>query len=398
VALILVVCFMAIAAVMAYALLAGSLTQVEMVSRAPLGSQADAMAQSGVDLAAYYILNPLNAPTLSPANTSGSNAVPIFWPGGSGVTYTDLTGTGSSTVSVASDSTNGSLWTISSTGTYTSNGSTDTKTISATLASTNEFQVKQALASNSNLSIGNSTGLMTITNSTGPAIVTSGSLSVGSKGTVTGSAMANSFTKFSGTRLATLSSNPVPTYSQLTSYQSGGTYGSPPTNFIAYTLSLILSLLLPPQAGNPNIQYYNGNATISQSMTVSGTVIVNGNLTIGDSLLPLASTVSITPSASGFPALIVKGTVSFVGTNSTLNVSGLTFMGGGLGSGPSSSGVTINGGLLIDQNGISSSFAGTLNVTYNSANVNMNVANCPVFTSATQYYSPASVNLSTWTQ
>ena len=383
VAMMLVISFTAIAAVMAYALLAGSLAQEQIAYSQPAAAEADALAESGANLALYYLQNPSHAPTLNPA----SGSVPMYWPGANNISFTNMPGTTSVTVTPTNSS--GTQWSISSTGTWSfGNSTTVAKTVTSTTTSTNEFVVKQAIASNTAINIG-SHGTVTITNAGGPAIVSNAGLTVGSSATVTGAATASSYSGFTGTKLAGVTSNPVPSFAQVYNYGSGYTYNG--TNFIASLLNLLLSLLLPGGSNPANVTYYNGNVTLSSATSITGTLYVAGNLTI-------ASNVSITPAISGFPALVVSGTTNLTGSP-TLTVNGLAYFGTGLTNTTSTSAkIVINGGMLIDQGGIPASYKGGLNVTYNANNVNMNPSgsSVPAFTSATQFYSPVALKMSTW--
>jgi len=382
--MMMVVFFMAIAAVMAYALLASSISQEQIAYSQQASAQAEALAESGLELGLYYIQYPLQAPTL----TAASGNVPAYWPGASNITFPQMSG--SATVTISPANTSGTQWNVSSTGTWNyGNGTSVSNSITSTANSTNTFVVRQAIASNTALNLGTNTAT-TVINSGGPAIITNSGLTVGSHASVTGGAAASSYTGFTGTKLASASSNIVPSFAQVYNYGNGYTYNG--TNFLASLINFLLSLLLPGTGNPAGVIYNNGNLTVTSNMTISGMLYVTGNLTVN-------ANVTITPALAGFPALVVGGSTSIVGNSHTLTVNGVAYMGGGLKSTATvTNKVVINGGLLIDQGGIDTTYKGILNVTYNANNVNLNPSGAavPAFTSAIQFFSPTMMKLSTW--
>src|SRR5438045_3403998 len=75
-ALMLVVILISIATVMGYALLATSSMQAQISNTTVMAASADSLAESGVNLAMYYLQNPLTAP-LTPGQS--------FWHGDTGI-------------------------------------------------------------------------------------------------------------------------------------------------------------------------------------------------------------------------------------------------------------------------------------------------------------------------
>ncbi|HTW93727.1 MAG TPA: hypothetical protein VMD30_02965, partial [Tepidisphaeraceae bacterium] len=71
IALILVIVVMAIAAVMAYAMLSAGALQEQVSANSIAQANADALAESGVSLAMYYLTHTSTAPVTPPYTESG---------------------------------------------------------------------------------------------------------------------------------------------------------------------------------------------------------------------------------------------------------------------------------------------------------------------------------------
>lgn len=399
-AMMMVIFFTTIAAVMVYAILESSVSQANIASNQAPAASADAMAESGVELASYYLEYPLQAPSL----TAAVNAVPVYWTGANNIKFSGMNG--SVNVAISADGTSGTLWNVTSTGTYTyPNGTTLSKTISAVMNGAEVFQVKQALASNTALHIGSST-TATITNASGPALVSDAAITIGSHGSVSGSVSSPSVGGgYTGSTLVAMPSNPVPPYADLYPYKNGY-YKTVGGNNILYAVDTLVSgvisniLSLLGIGTNPgNINYYNGNMSISSGLlglptSETGTFICSGNLTITGS-----GVLTITTAMQGIPAIVCGGTIT-VDSSASLTVNGLVYAGDGL-AGSSQGPLTINGGLLIDQGGIPSAYNGKLTVTYNASNVSFNPSgySVPPFAQTyTQFMTPQAVKLTSWTQ
>jgi hypothetical protein len=99
-------------------------------------------------------------------------------------------------------------------------------------------------------------------------------------------------------------------------------------------------------------------------------LIVTGSLTN-------ASSISITPVAvqlsTSYPALVVNQKITMSGHGSLLNATGVVYVGTGItGSGTNNTtGITVNGALLVTSGGINSLYTGQLSVTYNAAYTNI---------------------------
>jgi hypothetical protein len=373
VALVLVLAIMALVTVMVYSMLAGSVVQEESATGLAGAAQADALSESGIELAMYYLQYPQHAPTLLP--TSG--LIPSYWPGGTNITFAGVPG--SCTVSVSPQGTSGLLWTLVSTGTYPSGMGNLTKTHSATAQVTAIYETPQAITSNSGLTLSANTTI----SGTPTAIVANGAVSINSSAHVTGSISATSVTgPYSGGSLEPAPVNlTVPGFTLLNSlltYVLNGHAGT--------AQSLLLGILNTLLGNNPGgiLKSTGGNVTVSGPFPINGTIYVtNGNLTISGS-------VTVNPVA-GMPAIVCSGNINLA-SGASLSANGVVYAGTGINTGPSNSTMSVNGALLLGANGISSNFNGTLHVTYNAA-----LANLPSLTGNAAYMTPQSVKLISWT-
>ena len=384
--MMMVLLFTAMAAVMAYALLSSSISQTEIASSEVPAAEAGVAAESGAELAAYYLNNPLNAPVITPQTGS----IPMYWSGANGVTFSGLKNC-SANISLSPSGTSGQNWTITSTGYYDyGNGTTLSKTITSTLTTTNGFVVRQALASNSALYLSYTGASTTISNPGGPALVTESSLTPGGELSVSGGVTASGY---AGNTLAPLSIDPVPPSSSIYDYGSASGYTY---NGVTYSVWSLVEWLLGILLGGSNpanvLSVTTSPYTLSSATPISGTIYVTGNLTI-------SGNVSITPAKAGFPALVVMGTTT-IAANSTLTVNGLVYLGKGLVTGSSTSKVVVNGAMLIDQNGIEKTYTGQLDITYNPQYLNFDPSGVtvPQFTNDADYLSPITMQTSTWNQ
>jgi Tfp pilus assembly protein PilX/cytoskeletal protein CcmA (bactofilin family) len=365
IALVLVVMVMALAAILGYAMLSASATQATAGGNAVAAATARAQAESGIHLAMYYLLNPGNAPS-SP---------PCTW---SNVTFATVapasTIPGSVTIQVGAPS-NGCYQVIStgSSGT-TSGGGAVTRTITAEISVGGSYQVNEAAAFNSTVTLGSQFSF-TSTNPEIPALAVPSTATITNDGNISGNISAASApggygTQTNGTLIPASTIAPAPAssvdlynYAQAYVYQ-GNTYT--PT-LIGATVSSTTSY--GPTATNPlGIYYTSGGLTVTQQLNVNGTLVVNGTLTDASKIYitPVASTLS-----TNMPALVVMQKLSISGLARVMNATGVVYVGtsiANIGS-TTTSNITINGALL-DAGGFSG-YSGILAVNYNSAYTNI---------------------------
>ena len=384
VALVLVISAVALAAVLGFALLSGGMLQTRTSGNASKVAQADYLAESGVNLALYYLENPDKAPSL---NGSG------YWGGG---TYT----IGSSspalsvTVSVQRDASETTEYEISSTGTVGSSGETQmTRTMTCRASVTMGFRMKYAAGSVGSLNVNAGTTLDGDVIAQASVVLRTGSV-------VTGKVYAPGMTVPLG--YSNPPSNPpvpddtiaapnVNDVSRYSTYTYNGVASAGET--ISSSVTSLPSASAPMTAGstNPgNVWISDGNLTLGNNVVLNGTLVVKGNLTIN------GSGIVITPKA-GMPAVIVVGsvTVNHPSKNATFN--GVTYIGGQLKHGgvllvPADASVlNINGGLLLGAS--STPIATTYNV---KTNIKMDSSVAKVPDLSTTGRSALSVSVERW--
>jgi Tfp pilus assembly protein PilX len=387
-ALVLVVCVMALAAVLSYALLATASIQAAASNNAMAGAIAQAQAEAGVKLAMYYLLNPQYAPSQSVVNSVA------FWPGATDVTFS-TTGSpstqmpGSVTINVTAPTNQlTNIYTVVSTGSITGMGEVPiTRTITAQVELT--YQVQQAMALNQSLV---SLGLGVTVNGSPTAISASGTLSLLSGANISGSVSAASLSQslgsiLNGSILSAPTSNPAPPTSAVNHYSTylyqGNTYSA-----VALGSSTLNSGNIPvyDAVHNPlNVFYYNGNVTVAGPVTFTGTLVaVNGNVIVQGS----GSTMT---AGATMPALVIDKSLEVKSTNATITVNGAVYAatgvatGGGINTGDK---VTINGGLMVNSGAVTPPVGATITVNYNST-----YAAAPALSS-----SPNAVQLVSWSE
>jgi len=391
-ALVLVVCVMAVAAVLSYALLSTASIQATASNNGVAAAVAQAQAEAGVRLAMYYLLNPQYAPTLKVSNSVS------YWPGSNNTSITfSTTATpsaqmpGSVIVSVTPPiNQQTDTYTVVSTGSSTGagiGGGVITRTITAQVELT--YQIQQALALNqATLSLGSGVNVSGSPN----AIRAAGNLTLLSGSNVSGAVTAASVTQKSGSVLngtiySASGGSPAPSTSAVNHYATylyqGNTYSA-----AALSSGTLTSGTLPAYnaASNPlNVFYYNGNITVTGAINFSGTLVaVNGNFIVQSA----GSTITAYPT---MPALVIDKSLEVKNADESLTVNGAVYAATGLaGVGASNAGcnLTINGGLMVNSNNVTPPSGTTLNVTYSST-----YASSPALSS-----SPNAVQLVAWSE
>jgi hypothetical protein len=183
------------------------------------------MAESGVELAMFYLQYPAYAPAIVPATAT----IPAYWSGASNITFSGCSG--SVTVTVAPSGTTGMQWAITSVGSSSvTGGGTITKTITATAQVNGTYQIAEAIGANSGFT------LNALSNITGNILAT-------------GTVVVNGLGRLLGTILGTSGSGqppPVsppipPTYNNLRTYltytYSGHSYSAAAYNAAHNTIT-----------------------------------------------------------------------------------------------------------------------------------------------------------------
>lgn len=150
----------------------------------------------------------------------------------------------------------------------------------------------------------------------------------------------------------------------------GEATGGDGDGLLGWSLSGAVGLVTSePSAANPaGVIYKQGTGELQDNVTINGTLVVEGNLLIK------GANITITPEP-GFPALIVTGNLEIYHTGKSLTTNGLTYIGGqlrsnnnGLSSIPPelASTFTVNGQLLIGTTGVSPAPSPPIMTGYNA--------------------------------
>ncbi len=347
----LAVIMVGLATVMGYALLASTAMQAQITDTSLNAAHADCLAESGVNLAMYYLQNPNNAPL-----TAGQT----YWQGQNDVAFgSSVSGTCDITVAQLSPTTYR----------ITSNGkpmSTDTNAITRAIRTEVQLgydpSVDYAVGANADLTL--------------PASVTvkgdmrvKGLLRLLAGAAVEGLLHADSLVGalLSGSIFNTNSASaPAPVPVSIPNFK---TYAYGGNTYAAVALAGDLqNITLGPTATNPAGVYYwaGGNKKLAGNVTINGTLIhASGNLQISG-----ANNV-VTP-AVGFPAFVSEGQIVMAGPNRDVTFNGMVYVKIGIsrsGGTQSGSKLIINGGLLFCGTNptIDTAYNGTIKVTYDSS-------------------------------
>lgn len=323
-ALLLVLTVLAVTAILGMGLLAGNSLQAQAAKSSTQNGLADGLAESGVNLALYYLQNPAKAPSL---NSDG------YWPGSTNISLGSAVN-GKIDVAVVRDTTNTSLYNITSTGKY---GSGTTYPITRTMTAQLQMATQiPAMGIGGSLTLQSNVYVKGNVQSNGTVLVyghvdgtVSGSLVWAATGTVWDT--------------ITLGTNQLPTFPTLTTVNTYSTYKYNGVTYAAQSLPSG-SVVNPDPVHNPAGVFYCGNKTLN-GVTINGTLVVTGTLTVNGPLTINAQ--------SGFPALIVKGTTKIKtanGGDAALVANGITWLGGALqasNSSRKSGSAQFNGSLIM---------------------------------------------------
>lgn len=381
IALVLVIAVVAMASIMGMAILSASSLQAQVKGTTVRGTDAQYLAESGVNVALHYLMRPEGAPLL---NSDG------YYPGQSNLSLGSEVN-GSVSITVAKVSGLSDTYDVIATGSAGPNPDSRTTrelTVRAYVPST--FVIDKAASFGGNFTVVSG---MTV----------NGDLRADGTVTVTGTVNGNISATGSN---ATWSTNPtyptcaVPAVSQISLYTtlSAGapfyTYKDSNGNTQIGTpqvLGASVTGTLTPAVNNPMNVWYTDNDLTLGDCTINGTIFARGagrKVTIAGN--------AIVSAHSGMPAFLVNSNVLWPGTSAakSLTVDGLLWTAGSF---VASSGTatncttTVNGALMMSSSTprIHSSYSGVLNVTYNASKVTL-----PDFCSANK--TPQSVTILKW--
>jgi Tfp pilus assembly protein PilX len=360
IALVLVVLVMALAGVMAYAMLSAAAVQATSSANAVAAATARAQAESGIHLAMYYLLNPANAPaSFSPPCTMPS------------VTFatTQPANTIPGNVSITVGSPTNNCYSVAATGSSGGNGAV-TRTITAQICLGSEYFIQQAGAFNNGVTIG-ANATFTSTDPNVPALASNGTVTNNGhvNGNIDAAQVNGNGTQSNGT-VNSAPPAPAPYAGTVTDYTQAYVYQGKQCYPVVVGPTISTPASYGPTSSNPlGIYYSTGNLTVSNSLTINGTLIVPGSLVNSNSI-------TITPVAlqlsANYPALVVNSKLTMSGHTSSLNATGVVYVGTQIaGSGTNAStDIAINGALLVAGTGFSN-YSGQVSVTYNAAYTNI---------------------------
>ncbi|CAN5695535.1 hypothetical protein BH09PLA1_BH09PLA1_30720 [soil metagenome] len=323
-ALMLVLSAIALATILGASILATSSTQTQVNANILSAARAEYLAESGVQLAIYYLQNPQYAPVL---NNTGN------YPGQSGISFgADVPGTVDVTVTTAGELT----YDINATAHAGANPAAQaTRSIKARVLVNVKFIQRHAASFLGDFTV--PVG-MTIAGD----VRCDGMLREDSAGSITGTAYAN------GSNLATWQSPPsfpakaAPALNEIEIYNTLG--ASTPyyryfdgtsyqTGYAEELPAVAAGEFLPGPQNPKNVWYANGDVSLG-AFILNGTLVLRGagkNLIVND-------VAHIAPDKN-MPALVVAGAIQFASNadDKALNVDGLCWVGGGISTTGSSS-------------------------------------------------------------
>lgn len=348
----------AMSAVLGWAMLSDTTIQMQAHRSSSLAMQAQALAESGVNLGMYYLVNPWKAPSL----TNG------YWQGGSG--YTLGPGVpGTFDVTVVRDVPSGSEYTITARGKMRDeSGETLTRTIRTTVTANAGLTINNAITAAKDVTLASNGRVW-------------GNVRVNGKLTnyalIDGLMYGRLFDIRVGSLLDAVLLRATDTVAVplLASIQTYSTY--PYTDGRVYSRQTLLtagigsgvSSKLGPTESNPaGIYYHNGIFTLSNDVEINGTLVVNGNLIINGSNIKITA-------QPGYPALIVTGEIRTKGMMRSMTVNGATWVRTSIKADSISSlstVLTFNGALLFGDTATVEASAGQyVKAIYNDANLTL---------------------------
>jgi hypothetical protein len=367
VAVMMVIVAVALCSVMGYAMLWGASLNVQQLDNAVLAAQADSLAESGINLASYYLRYPQNAPSgfLTSSDTYSATGLSL----GAGVN-------GTINLAVARDIPGGWDFTITSTGISKDGDIRIAQTLKSTVHCETIFSPVYTFSSAGNVSLAGLT--VKNTSATPDAVQTNGSFASVAN-VVTGDvAAASVIGAYAGTVTPAPYQTASPTWAQINF--AGPTYTHNGVTYNADAITSPLSLPLPaPSATNPlHIYFCNGDLSVilaANTTLTDTTLVVNGRLIMGASGDSASWRLTTTP-LSGAPALVVNGPIEFPCVMKKLTANGVVWardgvqgiMTGGLNLGCN---VTLRGAFLTSNWPDPRTFGGSMSMLYDASYVDV---------------------------
>jgi len=346
--MVVVMVLVALASVVSYALISSQAMMVQASDNARRAAQSDALAESGIQLASYYLQNPSSAPVL---NGSG------FYPGQTGISLGSAV---DGTVDITITKIDTTTFAIASTAHYGSVSSTPmNRSLGARATVQYAYLPTNAATINGGLNVLSTTTITGSIRSTGTVSMSLGSSVVGN---IYAPSLTGNTSGLNGTFTTTSNSgNNTPTPTTIRDYS---TYTYNGVTYHATSISSVSTSTLGPTASNPlGVYVATGDLNVTAALAVSGTLLVPSG-----KLIVKSSNMTITPAAN-MPALIVQSDIAFGGTSRKLTVNGLAWVGGVLTKSGTTSGntATFNGAVqFASGTPISSNYSGSVKINYDA--------------------------------
>ncbi|MGB7161413.1 MAG: hypothetical protein WBD40_25365 [Tepidisphaeraceae bacterium] len=343
VAMLLVLGVIAMAAVLGYAMLASASLQKQVGANAAASVGAQGMAESGANLAIYYLQYPeewTNYPTTY-TEQAKYDRDGTFWTGTNGqFVEVGSPAVGSMKVKVTRDQVLRWKYKIESIGRAA--GNSLERKVTATVWINTEYAFRNHNGSNTGYA-GMFTNDVTLTagsrigqsGQNNGDIYSNGAVRINNLATVWGEGLRRKNLSSAGTPVKGWT-HPVPLAPQiipenLSEIRNYRDYELP-TGTMNHAATLAITQMgdgtatprLEPSTGNPaGVHYAPGNFTLRNNAEVQGTLIVAGDLFIDGSNITIRA-------KDGFPALLVGGDITFINVlgASNLTVEGVTWVGG----------------------------------------------------------------------
>lgn len=338
VAMILVLIVVASASLMGWAVLASTSIGSQIASSAQTNLQRKYLAESGVELAIYYLQHPAASPV--PLKNGGWGN--LHYPGETGIRLSPMPGTIDVTVTSIANRT----FRIVSTGTL--DGMSRTITAEVFLKKRKTFQ-----------HAANFSGAVKLANN---VTITGGLLAFGSVIKNDASIVGDIITGSTAKTLIGENVSDFPVSMTMPYYYVDG------KQYTAKKISstnVIVSLLDTDFINNPyNVWYTDRNVTFSLITAINGTII-----TTNKANLTVAGVMTVTPRAN-LPAVLVEGDLVISGSLRNLTFNGPTYVGKNI----KGVGITTGSRLLVNgtfitptQNSLLESFNGKVNLNYDAS-------------------------------
>jgi hypothetical protein len=315
VAMMLVVVLMAAAAIMGFALLSSASMQAQANNNGSSSVSADALTQSGTNVAMYYLMYPDKA---SSSDLTTSNDVTYYNPG-TNVPAMKLTD-GSTVSKIAVSANSRSRFDVAVTSRSSVNGSTVTRTRTSRLKLSTRYVPQYAMCSNDSFTMPLTFLTSTIT---GPVRCDGGfggllTAVVGLLFGTSGNPTIPSFPKQACPQIGDL--NIYKNFGSGRYTYNGGTYTA---NQISVGTITSATLTGANPVTNPGIVFF-----VNRDATMTGTINFNGTLVFANSKsLTIASNAITITAKPGYPALVVGRDLIFSGAGRKLTVNGVCWIG-----------------------------------------------------------------------